>query len=40
MRYKETFDLRKFEHRINLAKILLDKSVDFATKTITVEFVD
>ena len=40
MRYKETFDLSQFEDRIKLAKLLLDKSIEFKTKSIELEFAD
>jgi len=40
MRYKEMFDLEKFEHRVKLAKLLLDKAVNFTTRKIVLEFVD
>ena len=40
MRYKEIFDLGKFEHRVKLAKLLLDKAVNFSTEKVVLEFVD
>jgi len=40
MRYKEIFDLGKFEHRVKLAKLLLDEAVNFTTKKVVLEFVD
>jgi hypothetical protein len=40
MRYKEIFDLGKFEHRVKLAKLLLDKGVNFTTEKVVLEFVD
>jgi hypothetical protein len=40
MKYREMFDLTKNEDRIRLAKLLLDKAVEFKTKIIELEFVD
>lgn len=40
MRYKEMFDLGKFEHRVKLAKLLLDKAVDFTTRKVVLELAD
>ncbi|MDH7607065.1 MAG: hypothetical protein QHH12_04770 [Candidatus Bathyarchaeota archaeon] len=40
MRYREVFDLEKFEHRVKLAKLLLDKTVSFTTKSVVLEFAD
>lgn len=40
MRYKKVFDLKNFEHRVKLAKLLLDKAVNFTTKKVVLEFAD
>jgi hypothetical protein len=40
MKHKEMFDLGKFEDRVKLAKLLLDKAVNFTTKEVVLEFVD
>ncbi len=40
MRQKEKFDLSRFEDRTKLAKLLLDKAIEFKTKHIELEFVD
>lgn len=40
MRHKEIFRLGRFEDRVKLAKLLLDRAVDFTTEKIVLEFVD
>jgi len=40
VRQKGIFDLEKFEHRVKLAKLLLDEAVNFTTKKVILEFVD
>jgi hypothetical protein len=40
VRYKEMFDLGKLEHRVKLARLLLDEAINFTTKKVVLEFVD
>jgi len=40
MRYREVFDLKNFDHRVKLAKLLLNKAVSFTTEKIVLEFAD
>ena len=40
MRYREVFDLKKNDDRIRLAKLLLDKAIEFKTHKVELEFVD
>ncbi|MEM3759570.1 MAG: hypothetical protein QXZ02_00495 [Candidatus Bathyarchaeia archaeon] len=40
MRHKEKFNLRIFEDRVRLAKLLLDRAVSFLEEEVVFEFVD
>jgi hypothetical protein len=40
MRYRETFNLTRINDRIKLAKLLLDKAIEFKTEKIELEYVD